>query len=312
MNVSTTEYDVLIVGGGPAGIAAGIWCSELGMSSAIIESSSAIGGQLLNIFNPIENYPGVIAKNGTELRDRFVKNLEARNCEVLLNCEVDSFDFDKLEVAVASGNIFKGKAIVLAMGVRRRRLDVPGEEEFLGKGILHSGAKEAAMVSGKRVLVVGGGDAAVENVLILSKYAKDVILVHRGSKLSARSEFVEQLNNTANVTVMFETEIRSFTGEDKLSSATLANKNTNAESILNIDNAIVRIGFQPNSELLVNHINCNESGYVMVDRSCRTNFARVFAAGDLCRPSSQTIASSIGDAVTAIAEVFKRLCHGSK
>ncbi len=307
MNISATEYDVLIIGGGPAGIAAGIWCSELGMSSAIIERSGEVGGQLLNVFNPITNYPGVVVKNGTELRDLFIKNLHGRDCDVLLNSEVVSFDLENLEVSVTGDLKYRGKAIVLATGVRRRRLGVPGEAEFAGKGILYSGAKEAAAVEGKRVLVVGGGDAAVENALILSKFAETVILVHRGTKLSARAEFVQRLNATSNIKILFETEVLGFDGLDKLSSATLINRATDVETNSEIDNALIRIGFIPNSELFKEFLECDGHGFVLVDRNFSTNLSMVFAVGDIAQSRIQTIASAIGTAVIVCKSIESEL-----
>jgi len=299
MENSEREFELLIVGGGPAGIAAALWCSELGIRSAIIERNRELGGQLLNVFNPITNYPGTQAQNGTELRDLFVQNLQGRKCELIFNCEVVGFDPERLAISGANGVTYTGNAMLLATGVRRRQLGVPGELDHLGKGILHSGVKEAAIVHGKTVLIVGGGDSAAENALILSRKAASVTIVHRGKALTARREFVEQIEYSRNIEILFESEVQVFEGADRLSSAVIKNKLTGSERKLDIDNALVRIGFQPNSELFQATIECDKRGYILVDRNNQTNLPNVFAAGDLCRPSSQTISTAVGDGISA-------------
>ncbi|MGH9946022.1 MAG: NAD(P)/FAD-dependent oxidoreductase [Pyrinomonadaceae bacterium] len=296
---SNRTFDVVIIGGGPAGIAAAIWCGDLGLTSALIDRNEVLGGQLLNVFNPITNYPGISAASGSDLRDLFVNSLSRQNCRQLLGLDVVGFDSEKMSVLLSDGSVYFGNSIIIATGVRRRRLGVPGEKEFLGKGILYSGAKEAQSVKGRNVLVVGGGDAATENALILSEFARSVILVHRGEKLSARRDFVERIHKTANVNVLFNSEVLNFEGDNKLLSVNIADRKTNTSQTIEIDNALVRIGFEPNSELFRFQINCDQNGYILIDSNCRTTSPNTYAAGDVALPNTQTIAAAAGMGSTA-------------
>src|SRR5690606_36414327 len=166
------KKDVLIIGGGPAGMAASIWCADLKLAHLMLEKEASTGGQLHKIYNPIANYPGIRTTNARELAENIAKQTAALGGEMRTNSSAVSIDARSMSVELASGESLQAKAIVLATGVRRRRLDLPGEAELAG--VLESGAKQAAETAGERVAIVGGGDAAFENALILAKHASEV------------------------------------------------------------------------------------------------------------------------------------------
>src|SRR5688572_32361856 len=190
------QIDVIIIGGGPAGISAYLWCSELGLSSVVLEKEMEVGGQLLWTFNPVENYLGVKAANGRDLRNRFLMHLDGRNIQYLTDANVASVDLVEKVVTLDNGRSFFGRAIIIATGVRRRQLSVSGEQEFQNRGMLLSGVKAMDEVRGKRVVIVGGGDAAIENALMLSEKAEKVYLVHRRREFTARKEFIDRLKRS--------------------------------------------------------------------------------------------------------------------
>jgi len=159
------DLDVLIIGGGPAGLSALLWCQDLNMSALLVESGDELGGQLLKIYNPITNYPGRFARDGREMAEHFLASLGDLTGRVRLNSKVVSFDAGNILATLESGEVLKARAAIIATGVRRRKLGIPGEDDFVGRGILESGAKDRESVKGKRVAIIGGGDAALENAL---------------------------------------------------------------------------------------------------------------------------------------------------
>ncbi len=293
------QYDVAIIGGGPGGMSAAIWCAELGLRCVLIDERAELGCQLLKVYNRIENFPGRSAANGSDLRDHFIESMKGKKIEMRLDSHVVLADLASKRIELQSGEVLTPQAVIIATGVRRRMLGVPGEEEFAGHGILTSGAKEAETVKGKKVLVVGGGDAALENALMLATHAESVTIMHRGDSFSARTQFIEEMKVHQNIAVMFGVEVSGFFGAGSLERVELIDRATNKASEIAIDAALIRIGFAPNSELFLEQIATDANGYVIVDHYCNTNLEGVYGVGDVCRPSSQTIAGAVGDGATA-------------
>ena len=296
--------DVLIIGGGPAGLSAFLWCSELGMSSMLIEESAEFGGQLLSIYNPITNYLGRSAANGREMLTHFLEQLGELNSSSVCSSRVVSIDPNELSATLSDGRIISSHAIILATGVRRRRLGIPGESEFAGRGILESGAKEKASVAGKRVAIVGGGDAALENALILAEHAEKVFVIHRRDEFTARPEFVSKAQENARIKFVLSSEIDQITGGDQLRSISVRDLNTSSKREIVLDNLLVRIGVEPNSGLVKGIADLDDRGYIEVDRLCRTSHPKVFAVGDVSNPISPTLASATGSAAAAAKAIY--------
>ena len=296
--------DVLIIGGGPAGLSALLWCSDLGLSATLLDRGSELGGQLLWIHNEIKNYPGRIAKNGREMRDHFLANFDDIEEQVVLNAEVVSFDASSITATLADGRSVKARFAIIATGLRRRRLGIPGEDEFVGRGILESGAGQRELAKGKRVAVIGGGDAALENALILSEYAEKVYLIHRRSTFKARESFVEHVRRTNNVELLLDQTVSSINGNDVVRSVDI--KSTKETQTIPVDVVLIRIGYAPNTGLLRGQIALDDNGYIIVAANGQTNSENIFAVGDAANPFSSTIASSVGTAATTIKRIFCR------
>lgn len=301
------EFDVIIVGGGPAGMSAALWCDELEMRALLIEKSGRFGGQLSQIFNPVNNYLGLSASNGESILEEFERSLIGREFTRMVGAEVTEFYPERMTVAVADGNEYSANALILSTGVRRRRLGLPGETEFEGRGILSSGSKDPPIVAGQRVVVVGGGDAAAENALILAQYARRVTLVHRRGKLTARSEFLKRLNTVRNIELRFDSVVETITGGDRLRSVEIRNAATGEIRTMKTDFLIVRIGVQPNSELVKGKIELDGRGYALVDSQCRTTVPGIFAVGDVANPASPTIVTAAGMGATAAKSAYALL-----
>lgn len=304
---SVGNFDVIIIGGGPAGISAALWCDELGLSAILLESKTELGGQLLRTYNAIENHLGSKAKNGVELRDIFVEQLRSRKFTLRLNANIVNIDLDKKTILLDSHEILTGKSLIIATGVRRRKLGIKGEDHFKGKGIIQSGKRDKNLVKGKRVLIVGGGDAALENCTILSDQASKIYLAHRRNKFRARIEFIEAAIQNPKVEILRDTVLKEISGDAKIKNVRIEDLNENKIYSLPIDIVLFRIGVEPNTNFLNNFIELDKKGYIKINNNCETNHERVFAIGDVANPVSPTISSSVGMGATAIKYIYKLL-----
>ena len=303
----SVKYDVIIIGGGAAGMSAALWCDELKLNSLLLESKKELGGQLHIVYNPIENHLGVTAKNGKELNRIFLKQIEKRKFEIRLNSEVKDINFKTKTVQLTDGSKFSARAIVVASGVKRRKLGVKGEDKFQGKGILESGKREAEKVKGKTVAIIGGGDAALENALILSKTAAKVYLIHRRKEFRGREEFISEVVKNKKVEILMETEILEICGNQKIESIKIENSSNDKISTLAIDSLLLRLGVEPNTEILKAKLKIDKAGYIKINSDCETNIKNVFAIGDVANPVSMTVSTAVGTGATVAKGILKKL-----
>ena len=304
MTKRNSGFDVIIMGGGPAGLSALLWCAELNLSAILFEKEGEFGGQLLRTNNTIRNYLGIKAANGRELRDTFMSQIEKTHVQRIPGAEIIEADLVKKTVRSMNGSVYSGGAIFLATGVRRRKLMVPGEEEFRGHGILESGITALNKVRGQTVVIVGGGDAALENAIILSKTALNVVVVHRRREFAAREEFVEKASEADNIEFLFDTQIRKIVGNEGVEGVEIERLKTGEFSEVNADAVLIRIGVEPNTELFRRQIDLDDAGYVVIDANCATSLPGVYAGGDVANPLSPTISAAAGQGSTAIKSIF--------
>lgn len=301
------QFDVLILGGGPAGMAAALWCVDLGLRAMLFEKSGKLGGQLASIYNPIDNYLGLRAANGQQMLEDFLASLEGREFDRRLDVEVDAIDLETKTVLTRGQELITARSIVIATGVRRRELNIAGEKEFVGRGILRSGAESREHVGGQVVLIVGGGDAALENALILSEKAERVIVVHRRANPSARGEFVRELAGRDNVQFVPNTKLALIHGNERVTDVRLSNVSSGIEYDMPVDLVLVRIGVEPNSELFLGQIDHDGNGFIKVDAEAKTSISGVYAIGDVANRVSPTISTAVGMAATAVKSIAASL-----
>ena len=301
------NFDVIIIGGGAAGLSAALWCAELNLKTLLLESSAELGGQLLWTYNEIKNHLGIEAKNGREMRDSFVRQVESRNFTHRLNTKVREVDFEKKSVTLEKGETLFVRAIILATGIKRRRLNVEGEEKFQNKGIIESGKREQNSVRDKTVVIVGGGDAAFENALILAETAKKVFVVHRGKDFRAREEFVGKVLENARIEILTETVVTKFIGDERIKAVELKNLKTAETHVLPAETVLIRIGVAPETEIFRGKIELDKRGYIKIDNLCETNVEGIFAVGDVANPVAPTISSAVGMGATAAKAVAKAM-----
>lgn len=300
-------YDVIIIGAGAAGLSAALWCDDLGLETLVLEESSEIGGQLLRIYNPVDNYLGVRARDGRELREKFAEQVKDSEFDLWTDTEIESVDLRARRVALRSGEELQAISLIIATGVRRRTLGVPGERELVGRGVLESGVRDRAHVAGQDVCIVGGGDAAVENALLLAEVCSTVTLVHRGQNLRARREFAERLKGEHCITVFKESEVRRIIGTEAVEGVEIMRRGALKSFEMAVRGVLIRIGVEPNTGLFREQLHVDERGYIVVTGEQETSVGNVFAVGDVSNPLAPTISGATGAGATAAKVIASRL-----
>ena len=300
-------YDVIIIGAGPAGLSTAFWCDELGLDTLVLEQAEEIGGQLHRVYNPINNYLGLKARNGKELLEHFSAEVADAAFDLWTQTEIESVDLRAKRISLRSGERLQSIAIVLATGVQPRTLNIPGEQEFAGKGMIESATRDRELFAGEDVCVIGGGDAAVENALLLAEVCPTVTVVHRGRKLRARREFVERLQPNHAVTVFTESIVTRIMGADRVEAVEILRKDGLKPFQLAVRGVLIRIGVEPNTILFREQLELDQHGYVAVNREQETSVPMVFAAGDVSNPAAPTISGATGAGATAAKVIAARL-----
>jgi thioredoxin reductase (NADPH) len=289
--------DVVIVGGGAAGYAAALWVWRLGYTALLIDPSPQLGGQLHVVHRPMPDLPGVAPLTGPAFARRLARQF-ARHDGRWLRDTVTSVSPDDLpRIGLNSGRVVSARTVIIATGIRRRQLEVPGETELLGRGVLVSASPVLDQLAQKRCAVVGGGDSACENALLMAEAGALVALVHYRSRLGARHQFLARIEATPQIDLRLQTRVTRFDGDERLETITI--EAPSGSEAIPVDVALVRIGWRPNSETFPKSW-LDSKGYVTVDRGGLVGGAtRVFAAGDILGPICPSLASAIGSAATA-------------
>ncbi len=294
-----TEYDVIIIGGGPAGMTAGIYATRAGAKVLMIEKNG-VGGQVA-LTSTIANYPGCKDIDGFMLSQNMFEQATALGVETLF-AEVDNCILDeKIKKVVANGVTYKAPAIILSMGACSRGLGIENEKKFIGKGVSYCAVCDGAFFRNKTVAVVGGGNTALQDAIYLSPIAKKVYLVHRREGFRADSVVVEEfekLCKTANIEKCLNKVVVDLQGDNKLEKMILRDVQDNTENDICVDGVFVAIGRNPNVELLNGEIALS-NGYIKVNSQMETNIAGVYACGDIIDKSLRQIATAISDGAIA-------------
>lgn len=303
-----SDFDVIILGGGPAGMSALVWSHSLGLRGVLLELAPELGGQMLLTFHRIQDYPGLPGLTGVEMRDRFASHLDELQLDYRTGCKIEEVDLRGRRV-LCDGGLLQARAIILATGARKRRLGIPGEDQFaIRGGVSYSATRDHSLYAGKAVSVIGGGDSAVENSLVLSRVCPHVTLIHRSDRFRARPEWLDQAEATPNITIITNAEVTAIEGGDRVERVILKDLRTHERKTIETEGVFIRVGIAPNTEGFREQVECDESGYINVDQRQRTSVEGVYAAGDVCRPVCMSVATSVGQAAIATKETARAIC----
>ena len=271
-------YDIIIAGGGPAGLSAAIYASRMGAKVAIIESM-AVGGQAA-LTPKVENYPARENASGFEITYDMQKQAESFGTVFVYgSIEKTSLNDDVKTVYLKDGSVLRCKAFIICTGANSRKLDVKGEAEFTGRGVSYCATCDANFFKEKTVIVAGGGNTALTDALVLASLSQKVYIVYRGDKLRATPMLIKKAQENSRIEIIYRTKIVELKGTDKLSSAVLDINGSLKE--IPCDGVFVAIGYVPNSEIFKNEVTTDESGYIIIDKNALTNVKGVYAAGDV-------------------------------
>ncbi len=299
----TEKFDVMIIGAGAAGLSAGIYTARSKLSTLIL-NQGAIGGQM-TLTHEVANYPGVPVINGYSLAISMKSQAKSFGCKIKSNIRIIDYQLkdDTKTVTLSDGRSFSAKAMILALGGSPRSLELPGEELFRGKGISFCATCDGDFFTGKNLIVVGGGNSALEEAVELSKYANHVTIVHQFDHFQAFNHAIQEAKSNPKIDFIMESELRSFTGNDKLEKVTIENLKSGDVYEKPIDGVFIFIGYKPNTESLKNIIRLNNKNEIVVDDNLQTNIEGVYAAGDCIVKKYRQITTAVADGTVAALNV---------
>jgi thioredoxin reductase (NADPH) len=294
----THVYDVIIIGGGPAGYTAALYSARAGLDTAVIEKMS-IGGQL-TLTGEVENYPGFAdGIDGYTLGANMQSGAEKFGAQTIFDEVTNVFLDEKIKRVVTQSTELYARSVIIASGASPRELGIDGESDFIGKGIHYCAHCDGRFYKNKTVAVIGGGNSAVSDALYLSRLAKKVYLVHRRDSLRATKIYHEPLKNAENVEILWNSRVSKLLHGERIVGAILENTATNEQSELLCDAIFVSIGRKPNTSLFNGVTALDENGYIIADESTKTSVEGVFAAGDVRTKTLRQIVTAVSDGATA-------------
>ena len=305
-----TKFDVVIIGAGPSGYTAGIYCSRAGYDTLIL-SGILPGGQLVNT-TEVENYPGF--ENGIMGPDLMIemRKQTQRMGTTIVDDEAVNVDFRNTPFKILTGSEeYEGRAVIIATGANPRKLGLEGEQTFAGKGVSYCATCDGPFFRNQELVVVGGGDSAIEEATFLTKFATKVHLVHRRNELRASKIMQERAFNNEKIKFLWDSEVIDIKGDQKMQQAVIRNIKTSEETFLDVGGLFVAIGHQPNTKLFKNQINLDDEGYIILKNKTYTNIEGVFAAGDVHDRSYRQAITAAGYGCMAAIDVDKYLTEKS-
>jgi thioredoxin reductase (NADPH) len=303
-----TQYDVIIVGGGPAGLCAAMY-SGRGMLNTLLIERGLPGGELLNT-ELIEDYPGFESILGRELAEKMASHAVKFGASIVTDTvdSIEKTDAGDFEIKTQLGKTYRAATVIITAGGSPNKLGVPGEQEYAGRGVSYCAVCDGAFFKNEMLAVIGGGDAAVEEAMYLTRYASKVYLIHRRDQLRASKILQERLFANPKIEVIWNKVVEEIEGGPKgVTSVRLKDTLTDEENHVDVGGVFIFIGFTPNSGIIKGHFDHDPSGYIVTDSHMMTSIPGLFAAGDLRVQLTRQITTAVGDATTAAIAVEKYL-----
>lgn len=296
-------YDIAIIGAGPAGMTAAIYARRANKTVLIIEAKT-YGGQIVNALD-IENYPTAEHISGFDFATKMYEQVKKMDAEVVFTTAKKINDLGVVKEIVTNDGTYTAKTVIIATGLENRPLGL-GEEKMIGRGISYCATCDGAFYKGKTVAVVGGGNTALSDVLVLADLAEKVYLIHRRTEFRGEARLVEQVKNRANVELVLDSEVEKLEGEKRLEAVEVKNKNGEVRRIL-VDGLFVAVGQMPKNENFADVIEVDEAGYILADENCETNVSGIFVAGDNRKKEVRQLVTATSDGAVAALKAVQYL-----
>lgn len=292
-------YDMIIIGSGPAGLAAAIYATRAKLNAIVIEENYVSGGQIINTYE-VENYPGFPTISGFDLAEKMKAHADSLGAvfvtEAVTNVELDG----PVKRVTTDDNTYEAKTVLIAGGATHRKLGCPGEEELSGYGVSYCATCDGAFYKGKDVAVMGGGNTAIEDAIFLTRLVNKVYVIHRRDELRADKALQEKLFAAANVEMVWSSVIDRIEGDSKVERVITRSTKDGSERTLEVAGVFVAVGIVPRSEIYRGKLEMDEAGYIVAGEDCRTSVEGVFAAGDIRTKSLRQIITAAADGANAV------------
>ncbi|RJQ52381.1 MAG: thioredoxin-disulfide reductase [Nitrospiraceae bacterium] len=299
------NYDVVIIGGGPAGLTAGLYASRARLKSLLIEKG--LPGGLVTTTEWVENYPGFEeGVQGAELARKMEAQAVKFGLEIIQGAVVDISLNGKIKnITLDDGTRYEAKSIILTTGAHPRLLKIEGEDKFRGKGVSYCATCDGAFYRGRKIAVVGGGDSAVQEAIFLTKFAEIVYVIHRRDKLRSEKILQERAFSNPRIKFIWDSVVEKIAGDDGVSALHISNIKTGEKSVIDVHGIFIYIGYNPNTEFLKGLVDINGDNYITTDENMSTSAPGIFAAGDVRSKPLKQITTAVGEGATAAMSAVK-------
>ncbi|OGU63938.1 MAG: thioredoxin-disulfide reductase [Stygiobacter sp. RIFOXYC12_FULL_38_8] len=293
------HFDVIIIGGGAAGLTAGIYLSRAKLSTLILNEGT-VGGQMV-LTHEIANYPGIESISGYQLARNMKAQAQKFGCTIKSNLKITGIELsgDMKQITVNESDVYTSNAVIIATGGKSRTIGVPGEENMKGKGISYCATCDGDFFQDKEIIVVGGGNSALEEAVSLTKYASKVTIVHQFDHFQAFEHYVEEAKLNSKINFIMESKIVEFIGDEKLTGVKIQNIASNEIAKMTIEGVFIFIGYVPNTEKLDGMVELNQWKEIVVDKNMATNIPGVYAAGDSIAKRYRQVTTAVADGTIA-------------
>lgn len=298
-------YDLIIVGGGPAGIAASIYAKRAMLSFLFLERAFP-GGEIASTYE-VENYPGLNHISGFELSEKMVEHAKQLGVEIQIE-EVNDYDFtEEIKKVITKNHVYLTKTVIVATGAHPKSLGVPGEQTFFGRGVSTCATCDGRFFQNMTTVVIGGGDVAIEDAIYLARICKKVYVIHRRNELRAVKALQDKLFRLENVEVIWDSIVTEINGEDTVQNVRVQNKINGESYLLETNGVFIAVGIHPNTEAVVGKLALDESGYIITNENCETSVEGVFAAGDVRTKLLRQVVTGVADGAISVFGAEKYL-----
>jgi thioredoxin reductase (NADPH) len=295
-------YDIVVIGAGPAGLAAAIYGKRAGRNILVLDTSSISGGQILSTYE-IDNYPGMPGVSGEGLAEAMKAHCEKLNVEFARGRVTSIIDKGNTKELITKKATFETRAVIIATGASNKKLGCPGEEELSGMGVSYCATCDGAFFKDKVVAVVGGGDVALEDAIYLSRFCQKVYLIHRRDEFRGAVVLQEQVKASDKIQIIFDSTVEEILGQDKVEGIKVKNKNTDDIQHFDLDGVFIAVGNVPNTGAIEGLPAQDENGYIIADETCSTSIKGIYAAGDVRTKQLRQVITATADGANSIVSI---------